>query len=94
MKIKEPYKLARTVVFLIGSAIFVFGIASRNLELFIGGLFIKVVALIIGAIGDLSTRLREYRRATMPSGHCRNCGYNLKGNESGVCSECGEPISG
>ena len=23
-------------------------------------------------------------------GHCRKCGYNLTGNVSGVCSECGE----
>ena len=24
---------------------------------------------------------------------CRKCGYNLTGNTSGVCSECGTPIS-
>ncbi len=24
-------------------------------------------------------------------GHCQSCGYNLTGNVSGVCSECGEP---
>ena len=24
-----------------------------------------------------------------PSGHCRRCGYNLKGNTTGRCSECG-----
>ncbi len=23
---------------------------------------------------------------------CRKCGYNLTGNESGICPECGEPI--
>ncbi len=27
-------------------------------------------------------------------GHCRNCGYNLTGNVSGVCPECGERIAG
>ncbi len=24
--------------------------------------------------------------------HCRECGYNLTGNRSGRCPECGEPI--
>jgi hypothetical protein len=27
-----------------------------------------------------------------PSGHCRKCGYNLTGNVSGVCPECGNVI--
>jgi hypothetical protein len=31
------------------------------------------------------------RRRYLP-GHCRACGYNLTGNTSGKCSECGEPI--
>jgi hypothetical protein len=31
-----------------------------------------------------------YRR--FPAGHCQNCGYNLTGNVSGVCTECGTPI--
>lgn len=31
--------------------------------------------------------LREERRAR--SGQCIHCGYNLKGNESGRCPECG-----
>jgi len=28
----------------------------------------------------------------MPPGHCQSCGYNLTGNVSGVCPECGEHI--
>ena len=28
----------------------------------------------------------------IPHGHCRNCGYNLTGNVSGICPECGERI--
>jgi len=27
-----------------------------------------------------------------PEGHCKNCDYNLTGNESGVCPECGTEI--
>lgn len=28
-------------------------------------------------------------RRGFPDGHCQSCGYNLTGNESGKCSECG-----
>ena len=31
------------------------------------------------------------RLRRIPPGHCKRCGYNLTGNVSGVCSECGEP---
>ena len=34
--------------------------------------------------------LRRYRRRKR--GRCIHCGYNLTGNVTGVCSECGEPI--
>jgi len=29
----------------------------------------------------------------VPPGHCRECGYGLTGNVSGVCPECAMPIS-
>ena len=32
---------------------------------------------------------RDRRR--IPLGHCQKCGYDLTGNESGKCPECGEP---
>ena len=37
----------------------------------------------------LVTRRRARRRA----GCCLTCGYNLTGNTSGVCPECGTPTS-
>ena len=30
------------------------------------------------------------RRRDYPPGHCRACGYNLQGNVSGICPECGQ----
>ena len=36
-------------------------------------------------------RLRQYRREHCL---CLKCGYNLTGNVSGVCPECGEEIVG
>ncbi len=32
---------------------------------------------------------RDHRR---PKGHCQNCGYDLTGNVSGRCPECGTPV--
>ncbi len=32
-------------------------------------------------------------RRRIPPGHCRNCGYNLTGNVSGRCPECGTPCT-
>ncbi len=28
-----------------------------------------------------------------PAGHCQTCGYNLTGNVSGICPECGEAVN-
>lgn len=36
----------------------------------------------------LHRRLRPFERRP-PVGHCSHCGYNLRGNISGVCPECG-----
>jgi len=29
----------------------------------------------------------------IPPGHCQKCGYNLKGNVSGICPECGTNVT-
>jgi hypothetical protein len=34
---------------------------------------------------------RDRRR--IPPGHCQKCGYNLTGNVSGVCPECGTAVA-
>jgi len=38
--------------------------------------------------------LREWirRRGRSRRGECLACGYDLRGNESGLCSECGNPV--
>ena len=48
------------------------------------------VLLVIG----VSTALLWYRDRRPPKGHCQNCDYDLTGNVSGVCPECGEPTPG
>jgi len=51
-------------------------------------------ALLISIIGfglvKFSRDLRSTDRATL--GHCIYCGYDLRGNRSGICPECGEPL--
>jgi len=32
------------------------------------------------------------RSRRIPPGYCQACGYNLTGNVSGVCPECGSPV--
>lgn len=39
-----------------------------------------------------SLRCRWDTRLRHPPGHCQECGYDLTGNESGVCPECGKAI--
>jgi hypothetical protein len=34
-----------------------------------------------------------YRRKPLEPGRCRRCGYNLTGNTSGVCPECGTAVA-
>ncbi len=43
--------------------------------------------LLIAAIPTAFLWHRD--RRCHPLGHCRKCGYDLRGNESGRCSECG-----
>jgi hypothetical protein len=40
----------------------------------------------------LVTAVLWYLKPVVPAGHCRKCGYNLKGNVSGRCPECGMPV--
>jgi len=45
-------------------------------------------------IGTLIGRFRAYRRRRLSDcTHCYTCGYNLTGNTSGVCPECGSPVT-
>jgi hypothetical protein len=61
-------------------------------------LFFIPVSVVAITIYGLLTRyfhprkniLRRYRRKK--KGLCLTCGYNLTGNVSGICPECGEKI--
>lgn len=55
--------------------------------------FPSSVAAVVGAgyAVFLIRTARRYLPAELP-GHCRGCGYDLAGNVSGVCPECGKPM--
>lgn len=42
--------------------------------------------------GAAAVTARLYPPLAMPPGHCQTCGYDLTGNTSGRCSECGSPV--
>jgi hypothetical protein len=48
-------------------------------------------AIVLGAITRSDERVRGHLRARR--GHCSSCNYELKGNVSGVCPECGKAVS-
>lgn len=52
----------------------------------VGGAYSFGIALVVG----IPYRVR---RRKSPPGHCPDCRYNLTGNESGICPECGRPIT-
>ena len=53
-----------------------------------------IMSLIVyGALTHLFMRLHEARETRRRrKGLCLQCGYNLTGNVSGVCSECGAKV--
>ena len=46
--------------------------------------------VVLFAIPAAVLWLRDHR--AVEPGHCPRCGYNLTGNESGVCPECATPV--
>ena len=49
------------------------------------------ILMLLPVIWLVFTIKRSSRRETQP-GYCRSCSYNLTGNVSGVCPECGRKI--
>lgn len=47
------------------------------------------MAVILLSLGCCVLTVKSYR--PLPRGYCQVCDYNLKGNTSGLCPECGEP---
>lgn len=52
-------------------------------------LWLGIICAVVMGIVFRSVR----QRAPVLKPTCSNCGYSLRGNRSGVCPECGEPIT-
>ena len=50
-----------------------------------------LTAFLLGCMGWRLSR-QIWNKWRYPPNHCRTCGYNLTGNISGVCPECGTSI--
>lgn len=55
--------------------------------------FVGVIFWGLGLLLGLAVLFIELKRGPMITHFCRGCGYDLTGNISGVCSECGAVIS-
>ena len=53
---------------------------------------LPVVIGLANAWSAMRLRRKKRERRQILEGHCRECGYNLTGNTSGVCPECGTKI--
>jgi len=51
-----------------------------------------LVVSIVAAAASCSCFWVWARRLPVPPPSCRTCGYNLTGNVSGICPECGTPV--
>jgi len=72
------------------------GVRPRSLDLGYGlvlgiggGMATHLIGLIVGAVADLF--LDRVRQFANPQ-ECRACGYDLTGNTSGICPECGTSV--
>ncbi len=74
--------------------------SSAWMDLFLGKMVLPMHETLIVMPGWLPVvaglvpvTLFWWRDRRIPPGHCQRCGYDLTGNVSGRCPECGEPVS-
>ncbi|MBN1512037.1 MAG: hypothetical protein JXB13_08480 [Phycisphaerae bacterium] len=54
--------------------------------------YVSVPLWFVSLVFAIPTAILWYLDRRPPKGHCQKCGYNLTGNVSGVCPECGHSI--
>jgi hypothetical protein len=57
-----------------------------------GGLVVMPLWMLLVVVAVPTAVLWWRDRRRIPAGHCRQCGYNLTGNVSGRCPECGTAV--
>jgi hypothetical protein len=61
-------------------------------DMIIRACMVTIVCAVVCRLAAVCRHRWETKRR-YPPGHCQECGYNLTGNVSGVCPECGAQIS-
>jgi len=90
-------KFCRRMVFLAGSlcaALILLDVVERwtlqnHIGLRFGRLLFYIPRALIAAYGMIRSLLFFALAVRSPHAYCAACGYNLTGNTTGVCSECG-----
>ena len=65
------------------------------MRLYIDALWLVGMMVVLPILWLLLSRLylaRHAKKLQMRIGHCNSCGYDLTGNLSGVCPECGTAL--
>lgn len=92
-----PQTLAYLLTSLIAgflSSLLVVAVASMNLG-YVTPFWDSMLAIVTWWCTLIALAVGLYFRENVPpEGHCEHCGYDLTGNVSGVCPECGREIAG
>ncbi len=71
------------------------GVSTGWVGLRTSNFWLPAVAIVNAVIyGAFARLVFECGKSNPGKGHCAECGYNLTGNVSGVCPECGLAIRG
>src|SRR5579859_2543273 len=63
-------------------------------QLIVPDRYLIALFAVLPACGALRLMFVIWRTMTRKAGACYGCGYDLTGNTSGVCPECGRPLPG
>lgn len=65
--------------------------ADSTLMAIVGRMIVPIIGM--GLLCRAMPALRDYLMVEALNPVCKHCGYNLTGNVSGICPECGNPIA-
>jgi rRNA maturation endonuclease Nob1 len=67
-----------------------FGFEGAGSKLLRDNLILQYVGLLLTFLGLIRGLVSSFTDPRYLAGHCHGCGYDLTGNISGTCPECGQ----